>query len=119
MTNNSISLVKSSTLKELSSDDEASVAHITTELVDEYIKVESPPEADAEAAVASVFYGHDMAYVFSERYQEYGYAYRGSSNSRERSCANVKGWFLPHSKWNHDKVGDCGSNNALLRFTRR
>lgn len=117
---NTIEDVKSKTLEILSSTEKEDVSHITDEYlgkVDKYIE----PEGDNDKeALASTYYGHDMAYVYSERYKKYGYAFStGSKGATSRSCGSSYGYFLPHDKWDHDKVGECSSRDALLKFSKK
>ena len=108
--------VKEKTLEILGSTDEKDVEHITEETInaEDFFY----PEPESKEIARSTLYGHDMAYVYSERYQEYGYNFStGVKNARSPSCGNDYGYFAAHSEYDHDKIDDCTSRDASLKFT--
>lgn len=112
--------VKKKTLEILGSSDLDVVNHITNDYLNQVDELTTPEDGSDDKAIASTYYGHDMAYVYSERYGEYGYSIRtGSKSATSRSCGTSYGYFLAHSEYDHDKVGDCSSRDALLKFSRK
>jgi hypothetical protein len=107
--------VREKTLEILGSTDPADVRHITTELIAD--GASAPPSDDA-AEGRPTYFGHSMAYGHNNG--EYGYWFRtGDKYARSRDCGSQYRYWIAHSLYDHNKVGECGAGNALLQFSPR
>lgn len=111
--------VKLKTLDLLGSDNLEDVEYITEEMVlrDNESHYDEDGIGDSNKLIVDEIHGHNMRYYYQN--EEYGYAYERGSSITGEGCGNTYSKWLPFSKWEHDKIGDCTSSDALLRFTPR